>query len=294
MSKRLKLLWFKWLAGSKVAPAWIYPPVLPENQRAAKSGMLHIEIVSHCWQYSQLLAYQLGSLIQHPVNNATVTMTVFHTTEDVATVKLLEHAAERQIENIRWNWQTLTTEELFRRSIGRNLAALASTADWVWFTDCDMTFQQGCLDSLNTALQHRTDALVFPRKEAKTDVYTKDDLITQNSQDAAELLYVSPDLFTEHDIDRATGPLQITHGDVARANGYCRDVAFYQQPAQRFQKATEDRLFRWLMGTQGVPIDVSGVCRIQHALKGRYQTNSATANVRQRVRQLQHDQRKRR
>lgn len=293
MSQRLTLLWLKWLAGSAIPPAWFYSPVLPQEKRTPRSGKLDIEIVSHCWQYSRLLAYQLGSLVEHPVHDASITMTVYYAEQDKATANLLHHVKQHQVSNVTWNWQPMPVEQIFRRSIGRNHAALNSSADWVWFTDCDMTFQAGCLDSLNTALQGLTHALVFPRIEAKTDVYTDDDLITQNALDTPELLYVSQNLFTEHTIDRATGPLQITQGDVARANGYCRDVMFYQQPAERFQKATEDRLFRWLLGTQGEPIEVSSVCRIQHAVKGRYQANSAAATVRQRVREIQHNQRKR-
>jgi len=292
MNNRLTLLWLKWLAGSAVPPSWIYPPVLPEAQRAKRAGKLHIEIVSHCWQYSRLLAYQLGSLVHHPVRDATVTMTVFYAMEDKSTADLLHHAAEHNVSNITWNWQPLSKSQLFRRCIGRNRAALASRADWVWFTDCDMTFQDGCIDSLNAALQERTDALIFPRVEAKTDVYSENDLITQNTIDTPELLQVPKALFTEHVVDRATGPLQITHGDVARANGYCRDVPFYQQPAAHFQKATEDRLFRWLLGTQGVPVDVKGVCRIQHAVKGRYQKGSTVTGVRQKIRKIQHSLRK--
>jgi len=119
---------------------------------------------------------------------------------------------------------------LFRRAIGRNQAALQSTADWVWFTDCDVVFQQGCIDALNAALQSRQDALVFPCAEQRTDIYTDSDLVSQNALEKIELLQASDDLFISKTVTRATGPLQITHGDVARNNGYCRDVAFYQRP----------------------------------------------------------------
>ena len=244
------------------------PP--PEDQRTPRSGALSIEIVSHCWGYSRLLAYQLTSLIDHPITDARVRMTVFHSTEDTETVKLLEFIAQHEVPNVTWNWQVLPKEHLFRRSIGRNQAALSSDADWVWFTDCDMTFQANCLDSLNAALQGRQDALVHPHIESKTDAYAADSASVPNALETPQLLRVDNTDFVHHIVTRATGPLQITHGDTARAVGYCSDVAFYQKPQPSWQKADEDRMFRWLLGTPGVAIDVDGACRVQHIEKGRY------------------------
>lgn len=284
----LTRLWLKILGTTKLPPRWFYPPVLPREQRAARTGPLSIEIVSHCWNYSALLAYQLDSLVRHPVRDARVTVTIYHSPEDTKTVELLELAGTHDVPNVTWNWRPIPKERLFRRSIGRNEAALASTADWVWFTDCDMTFQEGCLDSLNAALQGRTDALVYPAVEHRTMIHGGADLVSSNSLDEVRLLEAPTDVFKSYDITRATGPLQITHGDVARANGYCRDVALYQRPAESFQKATEDRFFRYLLGTQGVPIDVQGVSRIQHAEKGRYEGDSRKSGLRKAIRRVQY------
>ena len=161
------------------------------------------------------------------------------------------------------------------------------TADWIWFTDCDLTFQAGCLDALHHVLQGRQDALVHPAIEAKTDVYTDHDAVQSNVLMEPRLLSLPDTAWREWPVTRATGPLQITHGDVARAVGYCRDVRFHQRPRARWQKASEDRLFRWLLGTQGVPIDLHGVCRVQHAEKGRYRSGTASADWRQWLRQRQ-------
>lgn len=215
-------------------------------------------------------------------------MTVFYGKEDEATVRLLEFIEAHKIPNVNWNWQALPPPQLFRRAIGRNRAAKASTADWVWFTDCDLTFQAGCLDSLSTALQARQEALLYPHTESKTDVYSDDDVVTENAIETPELLHVEPDAFVAWPVTRATGPLQITHGDVARAVGYCDAVDFYQQPSDHWEKAVEDRMFRFLLGSQGTPIDVKGVCRIQHAVKGRYRENSRSSTLRKRIRAIQH------
>lgn len=278
----------KWLAGSSIPAHWFYSAIPDPEQRQKKSGQLTIEIVSHCWKYSRLQAYQLSSLVQHPVERANIVMTVFYSSEDESSAALLDYFSKKQVSNVTWNFKAIEKEILFRRAIGRNIAARESAADWVWFTDCDMTFQKNCLDSLSDALQNRTDALVYPRIESKTEIFTDDDFITSNALETPRLLLADTDRFIPHEISRATGPLQITHGDVARHSGYCDEVECYQQPAERFQKATEDRVFRWLLGTQGTAIDVQGVCRIQHVHKGRYKENSKVSVVRRGVRQLQH------
>lgn len=284
------------LASTPLPAHWFYPAPPAEHLRAQRTGKLSIEIVSHCWGYSRLLAYQLTSLIDNPIKDARVRMTVYYGEEDTSTVQLLDFVAQHDVDNVTWNWQAMPKEQLFRRAIGRNIAAKATDADWIWFTDCDMTFQHNCLDSLNTALQGRQDALVYPRIESKTDAYTEGD-DSPNALEAPELLRADTEAFVPHSITRATGPLQITHGDVARAVGYCADVPFYQQPQERWQKTYEDRMFRWLLGTPGVAIDVDGVCRVQHVDKGRYagsgDANTLSSSVRKRIRTWQDGMRKR-
>jgi len=87
-------------------------------------------------------------------------------------------------------------------------------------------------------------------------------------------------LFSRFDKDRATGPLQITHGDIARAVGYCESLPYYQRPSATWCKAYEDRAFRWLLRTQGEPVDVPGVFRIRHVAKGRYTGSALNTGVR--------------
>lgn len=260
-------------------PARLFNRALPTpEQRAARRGRLHIEIVSHCWRYEHLLAYQLSSLVRHPPREVEVTMTVFHAVEDEPTVQLLAFFGAQTVPGVHWNWQRLPPPQLFRRAIGRNRAALASRADWVWFTDCDLLFGPGCLDGLGAALQGRRDALVFPRVEQITELLADDDPRLQRGAPvvvAADGLHFEP-----HEPGRATGPLQVTHGDAARALGYCAPIAYYQQPASRWRKAHEDRAHRWLLQTAGTAIDVPGVYRIRHAAKGRYVQGSTMSRLR--------------
>ena len=149
------------LAASGLVPArWFLAELPAQQQRAAKTGHLQLEIVSHCWKYAHMLVYQLSSLVLFPPQSCTVTMTVFYGEEDTATVALLAYFGELKVPNVVWNWQCLPRQALFRRAIGRNLAARNSQADWVWFTDCDVLFRAGCLDGLAAALQGRQDVLV--------------------------------------------------------------------------------------------------------------------------------------
>lgn len=281
----VRLAFWRAAASGWVPARWFNRGLPPVGTRAARTGRLQIEVVSHCWRYAHLLTYQLSSLVHFAPREVDVTMTVFHAPEDAQTVELLAFFGAIEVPGVRWNWQPLPKEALFRRAIGRNRAALASRADWVWFTDCDLMFRAGCLDALGAALQGRRDALVYPRIERVTDLLTEDD--PRLRHDAPALVDIDDTQFTPREPGRATGPLQITHGDVARALGYCAPIAYYQQPAAAWCKAHEDRAHRWLLETPGVPIDIPGVYRIRHVFKGRYAEGSAVSRVRSGLRQRQ-------
>lgn len=275
------------LAASGLVPAsWFLKNLPPVEQRSAKTGHLHIEIVSHCWQYAHLLAYQLSSLVLWPPKQCKVTMTVYYCEEDKGTTDLLNYFASWQVPNVVWNWQQLPRQALFRRAIGRNFAAKQSKADWVWFTDCDLMFRENCLDALAQALQGRQDALVYPSSEYCTGLLPHDAPILQPDLSQPTPLDVDTSLFTVFPRTRATGPLQITHGDVARAVGYCESLPYYQRPSWTWCKAYEDRAFRWLLRSQGVPLDVPGVYRIRHVAKGRYTGGKLNTGVRSSLRRL--------
>jgi hypothetical protein len=281
----LRLAFWRVAASGWVPARWFNRALPPEAARAARSGRLQVEVVSHCWRYAHLLAYQLSSLVHFPPRDVEIMMTVFYAEEDAATVRLLAFFGAIPVPRVRWHWQALPKEQLFRRAIGRNRAALATRADWVWFTDCDLMFRAGCLDALGAALQGRRDALVYPRVERVTDLLTEDD--PRLRQDTPALVDIDDTHFTAREPGRATGPLQITHGDVARALGYCAPIAYYQQPATAWCKAHEDRAHRWLLESQGTPLDIPGVYRIRHVFKGRYAEGSAVSRVRSGLRQRQ-------
>jgi hypothetical protein len=275
------------LAASGWIPAgWFAPEPPPREQRARRGGHLRLEIVSHCWQYAHFLIYQLSSLANFPPGALSVTMTVYYNGEDERTRELLAFFSGIEVPGVRWNWRELPRPMLFRRAIGRNHAALNSEADWVWFTDCDLLFREGCLDALAARLQGRDDALVYPRTERVTPLLPDDNPVLTAGRSGLHLVDVDPADFHESSRGRATGPLQITHGDVARACGYCACLPYYQRPSAAWAKAHEDRAFRWLLRTRGIPVDIPGVYRIRHVSKGRYTRGATERALRSRIRRL--------
>lgn len=280
-------LWGRFLrfaAGGWIPAAWFQKTLPPRDSRQAKSGNLHIEIVSHCWNYAHLLVYQLSSLVHYPPTRATITMTVYYCPEDQKTRAVLDFFAQQAVPHVIWNWRAQTKPELFRRAIGRNDAALRTQADWIWFTDCDLMFREQCLDTLVEQLQGRQDTLVFPQKERCTSLLTNEDPMLADQQPA--VVDIDATQFDEFVRTRATGPLQIAHGDVARYCGYCQALPYYQQPSATWCKAYEDRAFRWLLRSQGVPLSIPGVYRIRHVFKGRYSGSSVNTRIRSRIRRL--------
>ena len=259
------------LAASGFVPRSLFAPDLPVTPPPLPVGRsLKLEIVSHCWQYAHLLTYQLSSLVLHPPAKTSVTMTVFYTLEDESTKALLEFFGSKDVPRVRWNWQPLEKKELFRRSLGRNLAARVTEADWIWFADCDLVFHEGAIDAAGKALLGRDDFLVFPRRHQITELLKPADSYLQEGRKGPRLLDIDPTSgFSTDTRERAVGALQITRGDVARAAGYCGTIDFYQRPVPRWRRTHDDRVFRWLLGTQGNPVEIPGIYRIRHRSKGR-------------------------
>jgi len=280
MWDQIKLAFLRFAAGGWVPARWFEPGLPAEAGRAARTAHLQLEVVSHCWNYAHFLVYQLSSLILFPPKKLDVTMTVFYSPEDKKTAELLDWFGRQTIPGVTWNWQPVRRQELFRRGIGRNRAALATKADWVWFTDCDLMFRENCLNTLAEVLQGRRDALLFPEEERTTDLLAENNPMLRAGSREPQVLDIDTTSFTIRKIAKATGPLQIAHGDVCRAVGYCRNIALYQKPVESFAKCHEDRAFRWLLQSQGEPVDVPGVYRIRHIAKGRYRGSETRSKFR--------------
>lgn len=283
----LLLAFYRVAAKGWIPARWFEPDLPPVTARKARTGRLTLEIVSHCWNYAHLLVYQLSSLVYFAPTRIDVIVTVFYCREDATTARLLAFFERQDIPGVVWNWRALPRRALFRRGIGRNIAALETRADWVWFTDCDLMFRERCLDTLADLLQGRRDALVFPREERCTDLLADENPMLQAGAGEPRILDIDASSFTARRLSRATGPLQIAHGDVCRAVGYCRNIGLYQKPSETWCKAHEDRAFRWLVRSPGEPLPVPGVYRIRHVAKGRYTGGRTGGRLRTRLRVLQ-------
>ncbi|WP_052378415.1 glycosyltransferase family 2 protein [Polycyclovorans algicola] len=234
-----------------------------------------------------MLRHQLASLVRNPPTALDVRVRVFFSHDDPATENLLAAFAAHRPPGIEWHWHALPTPQLMRRTIGRNLAARRSPADWLWFTDCDVLFGAGCLDALADRLRGQSAVLVHPGIEWTTDLL-RDSAIQRASVDAP--LDCEPNLtFTPHAVTRATGPLQIVRGDVVRRVGYCAATPAFLTPATHWCKTREDRVFRWLLGTQGQGLAIPRVQRIRHLSKGRYGPTARLTALRQSVRRAKDD-----
>ena len=273
-------------AASGIFPArWLFDvpekPLLEQPSGKPDS----VEIVSHCWNYSHLLRYQLQSLINNAPQSFKLTLTVFYSAEDTDTVELLNDTKAVTVRNVSWNFIQLSTEELLRRAIGRNKAAKETKADWIWFTDCDLLFGEETFSSLNEALTCQDSILVFPGTVQRTSLLEKqDELLNSDQTKVSDCM--QRDCVKQHTFEKATGPVQIVRGDIARQYGYCEQLDCYQQPKERWVKTYEDRTFRWLLGSHGQPIDVEDVGIIRHVEKGRYKKQSPLSKLRETNRKI--------
>ena len=278
MTNGLVELFFRFAANGYVPARWFESRLPSAGEIAARTGPLHVELVSHCWNYAHWLRFQLGSLVISPPRETRITMTVVHSPEDQGTIDLLRHYGRKTIPNVTWNWVPVEKTRLFRRAIGRNLRAKATTADWIFFTDCDQMFCRDALDALGRELQGRREFLLFPRVAHCSQRITEASEVTLDSHGSDPLVpEIDPARFHPVVHQKAVGGLQIVHGDVARAVGYCESLPFYQTPRKGFGNTYEDRAFRWLLGTPGVPIEVPHVYRIEHHHKGRYESRRLPA-----------------
>jgi len=282
-----KLIWLrhqlnKRLIGSILPASWFGPKPPTDQQLSIAKDPLHLQIVSHCWQYAHMLNFQLSSIINYPPKNLKLTYTLYHSGEDQNLKQLIRRIDNVSVPNVTWNWVEITRQQLFRRAIGRNRSALNTQADWIWFSDCDLIFHAGCLDSVAKAVQGCQHPMVFPQQEFITDLL--DASHPMLNQDNEATINIDTSLFKINPIQKAKGAFQIVHGDVARTCGYCRDMKMYQTPMHHWSKTYEDSIFRKLIASEGKPIEVKSLYRIRHVEKGRYTKGSPYSKLRQKLR----------
>lgn len=287
-----KLIWLrhqlnKRLIGNILPLGWFGAPPPTVDELGAASKPIHLQIVSHCWQYSHMLNFQLSSIVNHPPQDFKLTYTLYYSAEDTALKILIDRVDQLNIPNVSWDWVDVPKEHLFRRAIGRNNSALNSKADWIWFSDCDLIFHDQCLESLTAALLGRQEHMVFPEQEFITELLAPEHpMLNQSNESTVD---IDTSLFYSNTISKAKGAFQIVHGDVARTCGYCDQVSLYQKPMQHWSKTYEDSIFRQVINSEGTPVSVKGLYRIRHQEKGRYVKGKSLSSIRRNIRMATDD-----
>jgi hypothetical protein len=235
---------------------------------------MKVEVVSHCWRYPRLLAWQLSSLAAHSIDSVEITTTICHCVEDLETSSVLSWFFGRPRNfppSMRWVLRPLERKRLMRRAIGRNLAAKATEADWVWFTDCDYLFGPHCLDSLPRALANVDGPLAFPETTMRSRTHALGDaMIERVNLDNLSIMEWDARDFTPEAVNRAIGGIQIVRGDYCRSHGYLDSQPKWQRPEKQWARTFEDAALRREMGTLGQPVHLPNLFRIRHSKQGRF------------------------
>ena len=235
-------------------------------------------IVSHCWcpagtdLYAQHLKWQIASMFHNPppVPTRLLICRTFpnddRLTDDMIGLFCNIPTEPRWPDTLKISILELPREELFRRAIGRNCAALGCTESIVWFCDLDYCFGSRCLEALADQVGP-DDELCWPEEVlVNVDHATGDKMVWDNRD--VMLPRIDPSLFVPLKRDRAIGGLQICGGNVARQRGYL-DGTKWVEPvdvSKGFHQTDEDPKFR--RGRKARPIQLPNLYWIRHSFKG--------------------------
>lgn len=236
-----------------------------------------ITIAVHCWRYSRLLAYQLGSLIRWPPK-CSVLVQVFcaryDLPDDRATIDCVDWHAEHpdlpstvKIERV-----GMVLARLKNRSIGRNLAALSCESRLLYFSDCDYVFGPGYLDAISKQVTNHM-VVAYPRLLHKCPPCCGDDYVDKARP--GELMTIDVNEFKPERLRKAIGGVQIIPRWIAKKYGYLPDSRRHQSEKAHWVKTTSDVVWRkGVCRAEGVPqpgirLDLPPVYRIRHSECGR-------------------------
>lgn len=259
------------------------PPATPHlqnhpegNESLRKSDTLptKIEVVAHCWRYWRTLTYQAGGFLADPPPEwIDVVYRLFMTPDDHETARRVEMLQSLDWPaNVSFQVSPLPASRLFRRAIGRNIAALESQADVVWFTDCDYIISSRSLIDLSAAMQSCPHSFVFPEEVLEYPHDDSERLIEAATEWQAPYRLQLPPELKKRRYRRAIGGIQIVKGDICREHGYLNGSSRWQKPQQSWQRCFDDVAFRKHLaefGVTGRGVPIGQVVRLMHAKRDR-------------------------
>lgn len=227
---------------------------------------MHLEVVTHCWRYEGYLAHQLASLIRNQPTRHELTVTVFTGETEAAMLTSLCVPS-----TVRWWIQE--PRNLCNRAIGRNMAAKATRADWVWFADCDYVVGRRWLDRVCDVLMQLEPRIViaYPRTVARCGgphgrYLAAEAVALARAGALTSLKFVAGDDFVSERCCRSSGGTMFVRGAVCRQRGYLdgNGAALAPVDTDQWQPPIQDPYFRQdvLKGSREATFKVRGLYRL--------------------------------
>lgn len=235
-----------------------------------------LRIINHCWAkdvpiYAQMTRAQLLSLLQFRPK-IPVSYTLVYSKEDPNTECLLDEFGKEFRGSLDLEGLCLDPQDLWRRSIGRNLAAKSDTkSDLFWFTDSDHLFGPRCIDTLFSEWKelHEPEFL-WPRFCLVNDDKDVVDCILDKNQNV-RISDFGLDNFSSKKNPRAIGGIQIASQEFIKQYGYLDWSDKWRRPANTpFPDFRDDVVFREHALKYGdyACIELPNLFRLRHTTVG--------------------------
>lgn len=241
---------------------------------------MKIEVVSHCYcppgvnTYAQHLKWQWVSLCNFPTNCHEVTLMVCYTRSDSTTLDMAKALYDYpHPENVKLRGMDLLPSMLFRRAIGRNLVALESKADVVYFTDVDYFWMGGFFDAVAEHMSPES-GLCMPSHIWIAKEHAACQELVESQRGAMTVRWKEGD-FVRRKQRICIGGVQLVGGDFARRHGYLNCTKWVQpvDSSAGFRSCVCDRQFRaWRKKLDPRPterLDLPHCYRLRHTMDGR-------------------------
>jgi len=234
-----------------------------------------IEIVTHCYaeelpQYASMLRAHLSSFVLHPPKEE-LEVVVATTLTDLKTIDVVTYFEKNTTLNV--VLLLLEPSYLWRRAIGRNLVAMQTKADAVWFCDADYLFGCGCIDKAMEGWRSLgCPSLTWPRSTQIHATHEMGDEYWRNHIEAAGIIEAPPqEHFVHHKLRKAIGGVQLASREYLKEFGYLNNTNWTKPVNCPFPDTMDDVAFRRQCEARGGlkgPFHTENLFRLRHSLVG--------------------------